>query len=340
MNRRAWSAATLLVMIIVPAAANADTVDETAPSTSIWGGEIRLHAGGLTTDEGLGRTGGPFESRFSLDAPLTQRLRFYGEVGSGRDQGADEPGLHQMYLSFQPAPSRDISLKAGWIRMPFGRWDAFTLSRPLIKDREFTVGSTQTLFLRRASAGLSFHAGSGLFEVDAAFLDQNSSQDVRIEPAGAGDAVERFGIRRGGLSAGVSLLQGYRGDSEIPPGSPPDRGAVLSQGVDLQWSRGPVSLGGEAVVIDIAGKSNSGYYLEGSWDISFLVRGMRLLSKFDVLNQFSGGPEGRFQRSTLGLRQSLRRDLDLEVEVDRDHGSRPLPGFGGSHLVFGLRYRF
>jgi len=323
-----------------PAAAIAGTQDEGSPSPSIWGGEVRLHAGSLNGAEGLGRTGGLFETRVSLETALAAGLSVYGEIGSGFEQGPDESGLHQLYLNYQFTEQRDVTVRAGWIPLPFGRWNAMTLSRPLIKDQEFRVGSSQEFILRRASAGLSFHAGSGHLETDLAVLDQSRAEEFRIEREGGADAVGRFGFRSGGFSAGVSLLQGLRG-GDAPSGTPGAQlGGVRARGIDLQWSRGLLSLGGEALVLDIDEHRNAGYYVQGALDISRLVRGLRLIVRHDFLDETAGELGGRFRRETIGLRQALRRDLDVELEFNRDHGDRNLPAFGGSHFVFGLRYRF
>lgn len=101
-----------------------------------------------------------------------------------------------------------------------------------------------------------------------------------------------------------------------------------------------MTLGGEVIVLDIDGRSSAGYYVQGSYDLSALAPGLRLLAKYDLLRDGSGERDALFRRWTLGLRYALRRDLDLDLEFDQDRGSHRVRGFGGSHLIVGLRYRF
>lgn len=338
MMRRTAILTMVLALFGVPAAAADEARDPNALPAATWGGEVRLHAGGINGDPGIGGTGGPFDARFSLDAPLARGLRLFGEAGTGGYLGEDEAGVHQLYLSYELGDARPVSVRAGYIPVPFGRWDAVTLSRPLIKDYEFTLGAGDAFVLRRASPGVGFHATAGLFETDLALVDQTSTPRFGVERGDGRDAAARFGLRGGAFSAGVSLLEGLR------PGTPATAGGdaedIRSRGIDLEWSRGPFSVGGEAVVVDLAGSRNAGYYVQGSWDASPLVRGLRLFGKYDVFSTKNGVPEENFRRTTIGLRQALRRDLDVELEADRDRGNASATGFGGTHLVFGVRYRF
>jgi len=338
MTRQTAILTAILAICGVPVAAAEEARDPNALPAPSWGGEIRLHAGGINGDPGIGGTGGPFDTRFSLDAPLARGLRLFGEVGTGGYQGEDDAGLHQLYFSYEHGDEKPVSVRAGYIPVPFGRWDAVTLSRPLIKDYEFTVGAGDEFVLRRASPGVGFHAAAGLFETDLALVDQTSTPRFAVERGDGRDAVARFGLRGGAFSAGVSVLSGLRPGAVAISGG--ESAEIRSRGVDLQWSRGPFSVGGEAVVVDLAGSRNAGYYVQGSWDASPLVRGLRIFGKYDVFSTKNDVPEETFRRSTIGLRQALRRDLDVDLEADRDRGNGSAPGFGGTHLVFGVRYRF
>jgi len=339
-NRFLRMLCALSLLAGAPAAALADTENEAGADSLSWGGEIRLHTAGVDGTEGLGRTGGLFETRLSLDAPLAERVRLYGVIGSGIEQGADQAGLHQLYLDYEIGPKDAMGLRAGFIPMPFGRWNAVTLSRPLIKSQVFSLGNSRDFLMQRSSAGLSFHAAGGLFESDVAVLDQAPAEEFRIERDDGVDAVQRFGVRGGGLSAGVSFIEGRRGGDSPTAGPGVERTSVSAKGVDLIWSRGAFSVGGEALVLMLGGRRNSGYYLQGTLDLSRFARGLRLLAKHDVLDVGGGPTLGTYHRETIGLKQALRRDLDLEVELNRDRGDGSLPDFGGKHLVLGLRYRF
>src|SRR5882724_9375894 len=256
MTRQTAILTAILAICGVPVAAAEEARDPNALPAPSWGGEIRLHAGGINGDPGIGGTGGPFDTRFSLDAPLARGLRLFGEVGTGGYQGEDDAGLHQLYFSYEHGDEKPVSVRAGYIPVPFGRWDAVTLSRPLIKDYEFTVGAGDEFVLRRASPGVGFHAAAGLFETDLALVDQTSTPRFAVERGDGRDAVARFGLRGGAFSAGVSVLSGLRPGAVAISGG--ESAEIRSRGVDLQWSRGPFSVGGEAVVVDLAGSRNAG----------------------------------------------------------------------------------
>lgn len=338
---RMRSIAIVGLLLAVPAVVRAEEPEKTDEPPFTWGGEIRFHGGALNSDEGFGRTGGVVESRVFLDTPLLWRFRFFAEVGSGSEQGTDDAGIERLYVEYAAPVLTDFNVKAGWIRVPFGRWDAFTLSRPLIKDRQF-FGDSDTFFqLRRTSAGVGLHASDGPFETDLAVVNREPTTDLRLPEGGSRDAVGRVGLRYGGFSTGVSYLKGFGTDTVTTSSGTVDLASVSSYGIDLELSRGSFTFGGEAVVLQIDGLTSTGYYVQGAYDLSAIVRGLRLLGKYDVLREERlAAPTDSFQRFTLGVRCSLRRDLDLDVEVDRDVSSRRVNGFGGSHLIIGLRYRF
>ena len=154
-----------LLSAVLPAGVYAGGEDPPGADGTTWGGEIRLHAGAINGDEGVGRTGGTLETRFFLDDHLTSRFRLFSELGSGTLEGTNEAGLHQLYFSYQLAESRDMSVTAGWIKIPFGRWDSVTLTRPLIKDRAFALGGESFFPLWRTSAGVAFDGAAGLLRM-------------------------------------------------------------------------------------------------------------------------------------------------------------------------------
>jgi hypothetical protein len=305
-----------------------------------WGGEIRFHGGALNSDEGFGRTGGSVETRLFLDASMPAHFKFFAEVGSGNEQGADDPGLERLYVQYSAPGAKDFNVSAGWIRLPFGRWDAFTLSRPLVKDRQFFNDSQAFFQLRRTSAGVGLHDSIGPFEIDLAYVSRAPTDEFQLAQGASHDAVGRLGYRHAGFSAGVSYLQGFGDDRIDTATASVDLGNITSCGLDLELSRGAFTFGGEGVIVDIDGRTSRGYYLQGSYDLSSFARGLRLLGKYDVLHEDTDGSAQLFRRVTLGARYSLRRDLDLDLEIDQDYTNHKVRGFGGSHLILGLRYRF
>src|SRR5262249_48796025 len=162
--------------------------------------------------------------------------RAYGEVGSGVEQGPEGAGVHQLYLDADLTSSRSFSVRAGLVPMPFGRWNAVTLTRPLIKAEEFDIGGSQSFLMRRSSAGISFHAQTRHFESAVAVRAQAPAEQLRIERDDGVDAVTRVGFRSGGLTAGVSLLEGRRGGDTVAYASGPASVGVAARGVDLQLS--------------------------------------------------------------------------------------------------------
>src|SRR6267142_301208 len=162
--------AMISAQVIVRAADQTETTKDVPDFT--WGGEIRFHGGALNSDEGFGRTGGLVETRLFLDASMPAHFRFFAEVGSGNEQGADDAGLERLYIQYAAPGVKDFNVSAGWIRLPFGRWDAFTLSRPLVKDRQFFSDSEAFFQLRRTSAGVGMHGSSGPFEFDLAYVNR------------------------------------------------------------------------------------------------------------------------------------------------------------------------
>src|SRR5262249_14278914 len=186
------------------------------------------------------------------------------EVGWGSEAGSDDAGIEQLFAEYTFSSRHDVRATAGWIRLPFGRWDAFTMSRPLVKDRQFYGDEASAFQLRRTSPGIGLHASSGPFEVDLAYVDREPTTDFSMPDSPDRDAVGRIGFRRAGFSAGLSYLHGYGTAPILSSGRPIDLANVTSYGMDLEMSRGPVTLGGEVVTIDIDGRGIDGYYVQGA----------------------------------------------------------------------------
>jgi hypothetical protein len=337
MRARRFGMIALMVLLLAPYVLAEERDGEKSLS---WGGEIRFRAVAIDGDEGFGRTGEVLETRFFLDAPLAPRLSAFADLGAGSDQGVEgDAGLNRLYIEYEMIESVDFSARAGWVRVPFGRWDPVTISRPLIKDREFFNRYPEAFQIRRSSAGFALRSTPGPVELDLAFVDRMPAQDWKLGGEAGRDLVGRVGIRHRGFRLGLSYLTGLGTDPVMSGGEEIDLGAVSSYGLDVEYSFGLMTVGGEAIVVDIDGRLSTGYYIQGSYNLSALVRGLRVLAKYDVLNDGSTSTEAYFRRATIGTRFSLRRDLDLEVEFNRDFGE-VRDGFGGTHVIVGATYRF
>ncbi len=313
--------------------------DESEPYATV-GGEFHFRAGVIDGDEGFGRTGGAFEQRFLLDASIAPRLTIFTDIGASLEQ-IENGGMWQqrLYLEYAVIEDSLLSARAGWVRVPFGPWDALTMTRPIIKDREFFNGEPAAFQIRRSSFGVALHSAPGVFEMDLAYLNRGYTDDFSGSEDEGRDLCARLGISHHGLSFGASVLKGLDmqvvadGEEEI------DLGAVTALGADAAWSLGLLTVGGEVIIVNIDGRRSTGWYAQSSLDLSPLVRGLRVLAKYDVLDDGSSGKQESFRRITYGTRVSLRRDLDLEIEVDRDldeYGDE----FGGTHVTGGVGYRF
>jgi len=206
-------------------------------------------------------------------------------------------------------------LKFGQMRLPFGFWDNYSISRPLIKDHFVGHDPAYPDFkLRRLDVGVQMSARRGKFTGEISVLNGNSIQTA-TDNNNQKDYLLRAGYRTGSLAIHLQSYFGVQQKKKEFKFLPvPDTRHIYAYGGDFGVHLNRLSISGEFASVKYSPNQSIGGYLQFNYNVLPYILGMRLIGKFEYWDPDRRIDDDEVFQSILGFKQSVSRGLTVQLE--------------------------
>ncbi len=229
-------------------------------------------------------------------------------------EGLKKSGLDRGYFVWL-IPRYHSQIKFGQIRIPFGFWDPYTITRSLIKglalgEDDFFRGFK----LRKLDVGFEFQSNINNLNIMVGVVNGNSIDAVRDE----NDQKDFFAKVGFQMPYAFFHLSSYFGTAspreDVPASVAPGNKTIRALGGDFLFSKGKLTISGEMADIKYGDAHSIGGYGQFSYDLLSVVYGLRLIGRVEYLDRDKNSSGDEVWQNVFGIKQTLARGTTMQIE--------------------------
>jgi len=229
-------------------------------------------------------------------------------------EGLNKTGLDRGYFVWL-IPRYHSQIKFGQIRIPFGFWQTYTITRSLTKDLPLGEDNFFPGFkLRKLDVGLEIQSNINNVNVMVGVVNGNSI-DAAVDENDQKDFFAKVGFQ---MPYTFFHLSSYFGTAsprnDVPASVASGNRTIRALGGDFLFSKGKLSISGEMADIKYGDAHSIGGYGQFSYDLLSLIYGLRLIGRVEYLDPDKNNSGDEVWQNVLGIKQTLGRGTTLQIE--------------------------